>query len=192
MLLETTAEPFDDERYLFQPKIDDHRAIIVRHNRETCIFTRNGNNVTRLYPELWQVPVNDDVVLDGEIACLDEGGNVDSERMQSRFTVKKADKITSAMAKYPVTFYAWDILMLNGRDIRKMPLTDRKRILADVYGETPYYRSVLTVESAGKALFDVIKARGMEGIVAKRKDSKYVSERSVAWQKIIKLRLQRN
>jgi DNA ligase 1 len=99
--------------------------------------------------------------------------------------VKVYPQIQAAIAKYPVTFYAWDLLTLNGRDLRKLPLTDRQRILADVYGETSHYRSVLTVESAGKALFDVIKAWGMEGIVAKRKDSKYISERSVAWQKII-------
>jgi DNA ligase-1 len=57
MLLETTAEPFDDERYIFQPKTDGHRAIIVRHNAQTCMYTRNGNDVTRLYPELHVVPV---------------------------------------------------------------------------------------------------------------------------------------
>jgi hypothetical protein len=76
--------------------------------------------------------------------------------------VKVYPQIQAAIAKYPVTFYAWDLLTLNGRDLRKLPLTDRQRILADVYGETSHYRSVLTVESAGKALFDVIKAWGME------------------------------
>ncbi|QYR22289.1 ATP-dependent DNA ligase [Paenibacillus sp. sptzw28] len=185
MLLETAPDPFDDKRYVFQPKIDGHRAIITRHNGETHIFTRHDNEVTRLYPELWDVPVIEDVVLDGEIACHDEDGAIDFERMQTRFAVKNTDKIAAAMRHNPVTFYAFDILDLNGRDLRKLPLYERQRILADVYGGSKAFRSVLTIEGTGKGLFDVIKERNMEGIVAKRKESVYVSERSPNWLKII-------
>jgi DNA ligase-1 len=185
MLLEAAPAPFDDERYVYQPKIDGHRAIITRQNGETHIFTRHDNEVTRLYPELWDVPVCDNVVLDGEIACHDEDGEIDFERMQARFAVKNSDKIAAAMRYNPVTFYAFDILALNGSDLRKLPLNKRQRILAEVFGESKAFRSVLTVEGTGNALFDAIKARNMEGIVAKRKESVYVSKRSPDWLKII-------
>ncbi|SFM48122.1 DNA ligase-1 [Paenibacillus sp. 1_12] len=185
MLLKTAPASFDDERYIFQPKIDGHRAIIKHHNGETRIFTRHGTEVTRYYPELWDVPVLDDVILDGEIACHDESGAINFELMQARFAIKNRVKIKAAMLHSPVTFYAFDIIVLNGRDLRMLPLTDRQRILADVYGESVHFRTLLTVDSTGNALFGAIKARNMEGIVAKKKESVYVSKRSSNWLKII-------
>src|SRR6476620_848114 len=92
MLLEKTEEPFDDERYLFEPKIDGHRLILSMENGIVRLFTRHNNEATTQYPELHNVPIEDnsDVVLDGEVACINpEKGSIDFEMVMERFMKKK-------------------------------------------------------------------------------------------------------
>ena len=87
MLLGKREEPFDDDRYVFQPKIDGHRLILSRTSGHVRLYTRHNNEVTRQYPELHNVPVDGcaDIVLDGEVARLDETGWVDFEAIMERF-----------------------------------------------------------------------------------------------------------
>jgi DNA ligase-1 len=96
MLLEKREEPFDDERFVFEPKIDGHRMIISIENGDVRLFTRHKNEVTQKYPELHNVPIDDqsDVVLDGEVACIDtETGTIEFELIQERFQLRKPEKI---------------------------------------------------------------------------------------------------
>lgn len=187
-LLEKRENPFDDERYIFEPKIDGHRMIISVADGVVRLYTRHNNDVTRQYPELHHVPIADtsDVVLDGEVAVVDpETGAIDFESVMERFQLRKPEKIRLASVRQPVHFFAFDILRYKGVDLRRLPLTDRKKILAEFLDNSPYFSRVLTVEGEGTALFHVIKERGLEGIVAKRKRSVYVGRRSDSWQKII-------
>ncbi|RED86336.1 RNA ligase family protein [Cohnella phaseoli] len=188
MLLEKREDPFNDERYLFEPKIDGHRNLLSVEAGQVRLFTRNNNDVTARYPELHDVLIADhsDVVLDGEVACQDpETGAIDFELIQSRFSKRKPLEIQQAMISNPVHYYIFDILHYRGRDLRALPLTERKMILSEVVRPSPYCSVVMSVPSTGNALFDVIKQRGMEGIVAKKMASKYVGQRSADWLKII-------
>jgi len=188
MLLDKREKPFDDERYIFEPKIDGHRLILSLEGGEVRLFTRHNNDVTRQYPELHDVPIEDnsDVVLDGEVACIDpESGSIDFELIMERFATRKPMAIQQAMIRQPVHFYVFDILRYRGRDLRSLPLLERKKILAEVVRPSPYCSVVMSVEGNGTALFEVIKQRGMEGIVAKRMTSRYVGRRSANWLKII-------
>ncbi|WP_409346774.1 ATP-dependent DNA ligase [Paenibacillus sp. MBLB4367] len=186
MLLETAPTAFNDERYVFEPKIDGHRLLIVRQIGVTRIYTRHGNEVTRLYPELWDVPMDGDGILDGEGAVIDPAsGQVDFELMQERSKITRQDKIVAAMQRLPVSFFCFDILQRDGRDLRRLPLTDRKKILDATMGQNEHFSSVTSVPERGEDLFAIIRERKMEGIVGKRIDSKYVSRRSDAWLKII-------
>jgi len=187
MLLEKIEKPFNDARYIFEPKIDGHRLILTLTNGVVRLYTRHGNDVTKQYPELHNVPVNcHDVVLDGEVAYTNlSTGAVEFDSVMERFRTTKAMKIRDIMKRLPVHYYVFDVLSINNEDIRSRPLLDRKAILNEILTENNYYRKVLQVDGAGVALFETIMAHQLEGIVAKRKDSRYVSWRSNDWQKII-------
>ncbi|MDH2332490.1 ATP-dependent DNA ligase [Paenibacillus polymyxa] len=186
MLLETAAAPFSDSRYIFEPKIDGHRLIYSQQNGIVRLFTRHNNDCTRQYPEISSVTFPHDIVLDGEIACVDPTTGVsDFESVMSRFQAKKADKIARLVAELPATFVVFDVLSYKGEDLRSLPLMERKSILASLTLPSPSFGVVPYIEGAGEALFEQAEARGMEGVVAKRKESTYVSRRSASWQKVI-------
>ncbi|MDQ0114337.1 ATP-dependent DNA ligase [Paenibacillus harenae] len=186
MLLQKKEEPFDDERYIFEPKIDGHRLILVRSGGKVKLYTRHENDVTARYPELHDVPVScGDVILDGELAYMEPNtGDICFETTMRRFQMK-GPKIKQGMLQYPVRFFVFDVLNVDGKDVRGLPLMERKAILDNIFFENEYYKRVMHVKGEGNALFSIIKERGLEGIVAKRKDSTYVGRRSDAWLKMI-------
>lgn len=187
MLLEKIEKPFDDARYIFEPKIDGHRLLLTLTNGVVQLYTRHGNDVTKQYPELHNVPVNcPDIVLDGEVAYTNPTtGAIEFETVMERFRLNKAPKIREAMKRLPVQYYVFDVLSVNNKDVRGKTFLERRSILNEVLTENNYYRKVLQVDGTGVALFETIKDHQLEGIVAKRKDSRYVSRRSSNWQKII-------
>ncbi|RXZ77220.1 ATP-dependent DNA ligase [Paenibacillaceae bacterium] len=187
MLLEKREQPFNDDRYLYEPKIDGHRMILSLSAGTVRLYTRHNNDVTQQYPELHGVPTSArEIVLDGEVSYVEpENGTTDFEMVMRRFRMTKAPQIKAGMRTIPIQFFAFDILQLNGEDVRSRPLTERKELLNTVLGDNNHYSRVISVDEAGTALFDLIKQRGLEGIVAKRKDSRYVGRRSSDWLKII-------
>ncbi|HWO95309.1 MAG TPA: ATP-dependent DNA ligase [Bacillus sp. (in: firmicutes)] len=188
MLLETRAEAFDSSEHIFEPKIDGHRLLLHLSGGQVRLFTRHRNDCTQQYPELWNVPTDDEeLILDGEVASVDPATGVfDFERVMERFQLKKADRIRGAAERKPVNFIVFDILRLNGRDLRGLPLMDRKRILANVLRPNEYFTLISHVEGRGRDLFEAISARKWEGIVGKLKTSSYVGRRSPDWLKIIR------
>ncbi|MGI2294196.1 ATP-dependent DNA ligase [Paenibacillus sp. GXUN7292] len=187
MLLGKREYPFDDDRFIYQPKIDGHRLILSRTAEQVRLYTRHNTEVTRQYPELHIVPIVDnvDVVLDGEVARMDETGWVDFELIMERFSLKNEQRIRRAMITRPVTYYVFDVLYYKGEDVRGWPLTERLALLASILKPNNYFSSVLSVEGNGSTLFDVIISHKLEGIVAKRKVSRYEGRRSDNWLKII-------
>jgi DNA ligase-1 len=185
MLLGTAQEAFDDDAFLFEPKIDGHRLVLSHNNGVTRLWTRHNTEVTRQYPELHQVPVDGDVILDGEVCCVDPDGNIDFELVMERFQLKKKDKIEAAVLRRPVHFVVFDILFHRGRDLRGLPYLKRRSILESVLQQNSSFSMPAMTDGKGMQLFEAIKQRSMEGIVAKRKDSVYVSRRSSSWLKII-------
>jgi DNA ligase-1 len=186
MLLETAHAPFSHADYIFEPKIDGHRLILSHINGETHLYTRHINECTRRYPELI-ANFGYDVILDGEIACTDpDTGEICFESVMTRLSSIRAEKVRKLSVEIPANFVVFDVLQLNGIDMRGLPLMKRKEILAELtfpFGvpitKIPY------VECEGSTLFEQICALKMEGMVAKQRDSTYVSGRSDAWLKII-------
>ncbi|MFD0717278.1 ATP-dependent DNA ligase [Paenibacillus sp. GCM10027626] len=186
MLLGKREEPFNDDRYIYQPKIDGHRLILSRIGDVVRLYTRNQNDVTARYPELHNVPVDAaDVILDGEVARVDESGWVDFELIMERFRITKEPWIREAARTRPVTYFVFDVLHYNGEDVRRWPLVERQALLTRILTPNLHFSPVLSVEGNGTDLFDVIKTHNLEGIDAKRKDSVYVGRRSANWLKII-------
>jgi DNA ligase-1 len=186
MLLQTAAGPFSHSDYIFEPKIDGHRLIYSQQSENVRLYTRHDNDCTRQYPEL-QLPFDDDVILDGEVACVDPATGVsDFESVMSRFQTRRADKIQQLTTTLPAYYAIFDVLQYKGQDLRGLPLMRRKEILAGLTLPSGSFGVVPFVVGAGETLFGQIEARGMEGIVGKRKNSVYeIGRRSHAWQKII-------
>lgn len=185
MLLETAPGPFSHSDYIFEPKVDGHRLIYSQQSGSVRLYTRHNNDCTRQYPEL-QIPFDDDIILDGEVACADPvTGLNDFEAIMSRFSTKQASKIQQFTRTLPATFAIFDILQYKGKDLRKLPLTERKSILHSITLPSPSFGIVPYIEGAGEELYTQIETMGMEGVVGKRRDSQYVSRRSKDWMKVI-------
>ena len=159
--------------YIFEPKLDGYRALCEK-NAGTLRFTsRNNRDITREFPELaFGDLIKADCVLDGEIVIYDEKGNPSFSLLQRQ---KHHDR--------PATYVAFDILELEGRNLKTLPLSTRKRTLAGIIEEG---RNLQTMPGTadGERLWDVVTARHLEGVMAKKKESLYVTGRSHAWLKI--------
>lgn len=177
MLLEQADKPFSDGRYIFEPKIDGHRLILSRSDGETRLFTRHNNDVTAKYPEL--ITDGPDIILDGELAVFDpDTGIPDFERTMTRFKSKKLC--------LPVSYVVFDILRYDGADLRHLPLVERKAILDRAISDTQTISKIAHIDGRGEDLYDLIVARNMEGVVAKRKDGRYhAGKRTADFVKVI-------
>ncbi|WP_256865485.1 RNA ligase family protein [Paenibacillus sp. 32352] len=183
MLLHKSDAVPSGDNYIHQLKLDGHRCILsFSKSNGFRLFTRNQNDCTRQYPEISRADLDaDDVVLDGELVAIVDGKPC-FETMLERFQARKPTDLL--IASKPVSFAAFDILYLNGKDLTKMKLTDRLDLLKKVV--TP--SSVITVCDSfedGVQLFDATKKLGLEGIVSKSRDSIYhLNTRSSNWIKV--------
>ncbi|GMX64563.1 RNA ligase family protein [Paenibacillus elgii] len=168
--------PFDDPNCITELKLDGIR-LIVSNMESLRLYTKN-TDATDKYPELHDAPLEKGTVLDGELIVTDEEGKPDFEACNARFKSKKL--------KHQVTFCAFDILMYRGIDVTGLPLHRRKELLEESFEETPYYTRVRPVTGSATQYFDIVKQYGLEGIVIKKKQSKYeVGTRSWSWVKVI-------
>ena len=163
MRLSRRPEPFDSDEYLYELKIDGFRALARIADGKGDLISRNGN-VFRGFAELatWiteHLKV-EDAVLDGEIACIDGEGRPIFKDLLFR--------------KSTCLFVAFDLLYLNGKDLRMLPLIERKRQLRKLLGRRRSRILYLDhVENDGKLLFEQIVKLDLEGMVCKRKSSPY-------------------
>ncbi|ULL14522.1 ATP-dependent DNA ligase [Paenibacillus sp. H1-7] len=189
MRMDAREKPFSDQAYVFEPKIDGHRLLLSRNGAETRLFTRERRECTRQYPELLNVPADGDIVLDGEVSCIDaETGAEAAGLAEERLLLADSRKIHSFSLQKPAQYHVWDILFYKGRDLRGLPLVRRRAILESVLPENEAFRLVPQTDGHGEALYRTIVERHMEGMVAKRKSSPYVSRWSHDWIKIMNYR----
>ena len=186
MLATSVDEPFDDPEWLFEIKWDGYRAIAFIAKGKIRLVSRNQNDLTGQYPELQSVPTfirGETAILDGEIAALDEQGRSSFSLMQQRTGIRQGGRRAGSRRDIPVLYYVFDLLYLDGYDLRRISLEQRKDLLAQITsGDGPVRYS--DHFSQGKALFDVAKQKGLEGILAKRRSSLYEERRTREWLKI--------
>jgi bifunctional non-homologous end joining protein LigD len=125
-----------------------------------------------------------DAVLDGEVVVLGPDGRPSFQALQRRGQLSRREDRLRASIESPATLFAFDLLAVGGRDLRALPLRERKRLLAEVAPRLGPVQLAEHVDARGKALFREVEARGLEGIMAKRGDSPYRSGRSSSWLKI--------
>lgn len=183
-----TAHPFDRAGWIFEPKIDGVRVLVTLRGGQVRLLSRRGNDMTAQYPALAAAlakqPANT-LILDGEIAALDEHGVPSFERLQQRINLTDASEIRSADRSSPVVCYVFDLLYLDGVDLRRVPLLARKRLLQRTLMPAPLVHLVEHTETHGVQAYEGAIAIGLEGLVAKRGDSRYeAGTRSRAWVKV--------
>ena len=187
MLATSTNEPFDGEDWLFEIKWDGYRAVAFIENGKVRLVSRNQNDLTPRYPELKdlsQFVKAKTAILDGEVVALDQEGRASFSLMQQRTGFRAHGRRGATNADVPVLYYAFDLLYLDGYDWRKMPLEERKKKLQSILVTKDSLRYSDHYEQQGKALFKVAQQKGLEGILAKKRDSIYQERRSSEWLKI--------
>src|SRR4030095_3093668 len=160
MLATLIEQPFNNKEWLFELKMDGVRALVVKNGAKLDMRTRNANDLTRRFPTLAEafagLPV-ETLILDGEIVALDEKGHSHFNLIQPRIHLSRARDIAAAEERIPVYFYAFDVLYLNGYNIMKFPLEQRKAVLRKLIPENDgWIRFADHEEEKGVQFFDVV------------------------------------
>ncbi|HEV3482515.1 MAG TPA: DNA ligase D [Candidatus Acidoferrales bacterium] len=183
--LATLADkPFSNPDWLFEIKWDGERAVSFVRDGEVELRSRSGREITQEYPELKELPRRLNArkaILDGEVVVLDEAGRSDFMRIQQRFGVLNPS--VRLQQTVPVTYYAFDLLYYDGYDLRNVALETRKELLRSLLTPSERVRFSDHQIEKGIDLYEAAKQLGLEGIIAKRRDSIYPGKRSSLWLK---------
>lgn len=183
MLATLAGEPFSDEDWVYERKLDGERTLAFVHDGQARLRSRNQKDLTRTYPEVaaWLGEELDaDVVLDGEVVAF-EGDTTSFQRLQPRMQIKDPDR--ARKSDVAVFFYLFDILHLEGASTRDLPLRERKQILREVIDFHDPVRITPHRNAEGEDFFDEACADGWEGLIAKDATSEYMGSRSRRWLK---------
>lgn len=187
MLIGTEGQPFDSDEYIYELKLDGERCIAYLDRDKTIL--KNKRNILMLPKvlELAEIHKNVNVrcILDGELAVITDG-RPDFFEIQKRSMMSNPVKIDMAAKKYPACFTAFDILYYENRQVTDLPLTERKELLQKaVISENGRFAVSRFIEKNGIQFYALAEQQELEGIVAKRKDSKYYfDKRTKDWIKI--------
>jgi DNA ligase D-like protein (predicted ligase)/DNA ligase D-like protein (predicted 3'-phosphoesterase) len=189
MLAQSADEPPDPEHYLYEVKWDGIRAMVALDEGEVRIRGRNQHDMTGTFPELLipdQAFRATSALFDAEIVCLDDAGKPVFQNVIHRIQQRTKGAIERARTRYPAVCYVFDCLYLDGRPIVNEPLVRRRAWMEDVIKrDTPYRVSEAVTE--GVELFKAAVNMGLEGIMAKERNSMYrPGTRSAQWLKIKK------
>ncbi len=177
MLAKETENPFDDKNWLFEIKWDGYRAVTEKKENEILLYSRNGINFQYTYPIIVDQlqHIKQDAVLDGEVVVLNDEGQPDFQLLQHY----------SENQDQPIQYYIFDLLKLNGHETTDLSLIERKELLQKIIPENEVIKYSDHIFEYGKSFFQVSKEKNLEGIMAKKIDSKYYSgKRTSEWLKI--------
>jgi len=187
MMAEGGYEAFDDPVWRFEPKLDGARTLLYVDMDSTRLVSRRGRDQTAQYPELataHEYFTSVTAVLDGEIVAM-EDGRPSFELLQQRINLASPADIERARRKIPVECFIFDLLYLDGEDVTKRPLEERRSLLEPLIVPGHRLTPTLYVDGEGKPLAQAARERGFEGVVAKRLGSRYLPGRRTSdWRKI--------
>ncbi len=184
MKAKLTDLPFDDPGWVFERKLDGIRAAVRRHSGEITLTSRTGKDLTSAYPELveaLEAEAASDFEADGEIVAFD-GSRTSFERLQGRMGVH--DPRLARLTGIPVYLYLFDLLEFDGHDLTGLTLRERKSVLRRALSFHGPVRYTPHRNERGTEFFREACAKGWEGLIAKRADSRYVHGRSGDWLKL--------
>ncbi len=184
-LAELKEKPFSHPDWIFEIKWDGVRAIAEIKDGKTTLWARSGRDVTKEYPEFNNLAEKfrlKNAIVDGEIVTLDEHGRSNFQKLQNRLGVQNPSQ--KLMQAVPLDYYAFDLMYADGYDLRKAPLVERKELLrkALVGNDRVHYSE--HIAEKGEELFEAARAKGLEGLIGKLKNSTYSGTRTSAWLKL--------
>ena len=186
MLIGETGEAFDSPDFIHELKLDGIRCLAYLGDGVTDLRNKRNLRVSPIYPELSQIheQMKNRCILDGEILVMQNGKPYFAE-IKRRALMSDPFKISLAAQKLPVSFTAFDILYKDGELLNNLPLLQRKEILSQTVTESERLSVSRYIDTQGIALYRLTEEQGLEGIVSKRKDSKYYfDKRTKDWIKI--------
>jgi len=172
--------------WIYEPKIDGTRGLAIKRGQSIRILNRRGRWIEWRYPEIISdiKKFKNNFILDGEICVLDKHGTPNFSLLQSREQTDNKLRIRLLAREYPAIYYVFDILELDGKNLTSRPLKKRKAILERVLPDSVHVRKIFWTED-GRALWRIVSRKGLEGVMAKKADSKYYPGKRVhVWLKI--------
>jgi bifunctional non-homologous end joining protein LigD len=187
--------PPDSEPWALEMKWDGVRALAYCEGNRVRLISRTGEDVTAAYPELRGLAAavgRRDALLDGEVVAMGDSGWPDFEVLQNRMHVRDASLAQRLVAEYPVTYLAFDLLHLDGRPLLNLPYTERRPLLENLALNGPSWQTPPSfIGEPGADVQAVSRQHGLEGVVAKRLDSRYEpGKRPGTWRKVKNIRRQ--
>ncbi len=186
-MLATPGKPFSDPGWVFELKYDGYRLFAEKHDGQTLLYSRAGNDFTHVFPDVTEIVTAlpyDALVIDGEVIVHDERGLPSFGLLQKRGRLTRRLDAERAALELPATLYAFDLPAFGGYDLRPLPLLERKRVLQSLLPTAGPLRFSEHVAEQGEAMFAEAERMGLEGIVGKRARAPYVARRSPDWVKI--------
>ncbi len=182
----TTAD-LPDKDWQFELKWDGVRALVVGDAKGIRILSRNGNEMSASYPELTERSCwpQQDFIADGEIIAVGPSGRPDFGLLQGRMKLTKANEVAKAQLSTPVRLMLFDLLSDGGRDLRRLPLSERRSRLEGFFRRSgcPVELSAV-IDGDVRHILESAEELGLEGVMAKRTDGRYVGQRSRSWLKL--------
>ncbi len=189
--------PFNDDDWVFEVKWDGYRVETVVRDGAVRLWTRRHNDAASYFPDLTAPPdwINArQAIVDGEVVALDADGNPSFSLLQDRTGIRGAPgsarrsggrPAPAEVAAIPLVYVVFDLLYLDGRSLLDVPLEQRKRLLRSVLRQDGLVRFASDVPRDGEAFYEAARERGLEGMVAKLRTSRYEpGRRSKSWLKI--------
>jgi bifunctional non-homologous end joining protein LigD len=196
MLATLVDKPFNNKDWVFEVKWDGIRSIFYVHKTKEIfkLQSRNGIDITHRYPEIIEslkqvIKYNESAIFDGEIVVLNKEGYPEFGSHKERMSINSDREISRLSKTIPATYYLFDILYYDGQDLRNTDYIDRRKILNEILSQSNNNKKRVRIsdyiEQQGVVVFENIKKMSLEGIIAKRKNSKYIQgTRSKDWLKI--------
>lgn len=178
MLLGKSDKAFNDSNYIVEWKQDGWRMLVSKWDGQLHLYSRHNNEFTSVFKEFQDIDIPDNTIIDCELIAVDENGKCNFELLQNQYRSKHRTA--------PLQLVVFDILFNEGKDVRREPLLERKRLLEQVI--QPSDKLVISQYVDGlhaEQYFSLIQQHELEGIVMKEKNSIYESKRSDKWLKVI-------
>jgi DNA ligase D-like protein (predicted ligase)/DNA ligase D-like protein (predicted 3'-phosphoesterase) len=186
MLAKASSTPFSKEEWIYEIKWDGFRALAYV-NEKLKLLSRNQKEIEKKFPELQELlNLTQNAVLDGEIVII-KNGKTDFHSLLKRNQTNKTTEIKIQAKKSPASYMIFDILEKNGKNLTDLPLIERKKILKKTVKEGNHVFLSDFIEQKGEEYYKIAIEKGLEGIIAKKKNSTYEPGiRSNNWLKIKK------
>lgn len=177
MLATLVDKPFDNDGWIYEVKWDGYRAVAFLNRTKAELKSRNDKSFNEKFYPIYDAlkAMKMQAVLDGEVVVVEASGQANFGKLQNWRSEADGDLL----------YYVFDILWLNGYDLKGLPLTERRKILETILPEHPQIQLSRTFETSGIEFLEAAKKMGLEGIMAKKKDSLYqIKNRTRDWLKI--------